>query len=801
MSNTRLVTLGGLRLEPNGFRRPKSLLLLAYLSLEHGRSRDHLRSLFWQNATDASASLRVALAQLRQGVPGSLEETDSLLLAKIPCDVVDLQAALDASDWERAVKMYTGAFLDGLMLSELGSELEEWVLTTREFMADQMRKVYLRLGEEEANRGQFETATRYAETAYTLRGASELEPAEIPQLYRLFLVGQSFHATKLRSEAQELGLLLEETQTEARARFQRTLLGREEELEQLRSLQAGEWAWISGGPSMGKSSLLKALFGQYIPARTGLPYATLQPLLGDSIITDDRVAFEKLSRLNGTLLLDGWSQMDSESQILLKKLRGIRPPLRVFITSRTDAVIETELRIELQPLTEAVLEPYPGIWEVTGGLPSLVEACLKGEPLEIALDKRLSTLTSIAREVSLAIALLDEPNLPLLRRALNLIPEAIAEAIGELQTVGFVESSGRLRVRQAILDYLDNHETIAAPLALKLARQQQSTSVFHLYQRSRAFWGSEDLPHVQQSYLTSARELSRLGFTLRAAKVLQDAPPSLEIILFKAKNLERSGRYLEAEKALEGIPDNHGVLALKAALLWRSGKLDEARHVATIALTGDMEARAEAHDVLGCIALSEANPIEALDHCGRAAALFLALGEHTCWGQSLNNVASARSQLGEDVESAYEEALKAASTSPILRIRVHTNLGREYELKKEFAKAERALHQALLAAKEMGIFEGTSRIQNNLGVIYEKMGRKTEAHEAYKKAIETARSEHDPLLVAMALANLGELIHDIRMLEEALELMKTTGDLFMINRYKNRLQNLVNVDIQERKAV
>jgi hypothetical protein len=48
----RLQTLGALQLEGGQLRRPKPLLLLAYLALEGRQARGHLAELFWPEATD-----------------------------------------------------------------------------------------------------------------------------------------------------------------------------------------------------------------------------------------------------------------------------------------------------------------------------------------------------------------------------------------------------------------------------------------------------------------------------------------------------------------------------------------------------------------------------------------------------------------------------------------------------------------------------------------------------------------------------------------------------------------------------
>jgi predicted ATPase len=211
----RLTTLGGLYLKPKGFQRPKLLLLLTYLVLEHGKSREHLRSLFWAGATDVSASLRVALAQIRNALPGSLEDSGSIVLTRIPCDAVDLQTALDASDWERAVELYMGAFLDGMMLSEFGNELEEWVLTTREYLAGRVVEAHLRLAEQALGHNDLENVKLHANQAHKLPGAPPPEEDTLTRLHNILNAIKSPNAAELRREAAELGLELSTTSTTA----------------------------------------------------------------------------------------------------------------------------------------------------------------------------------------------------------------------------------------------------------------------------------------------------------------------------------------------------------------------------------------------------------------------------------------------------------------------------------------------------------------------------------------------------------------------------------------------------------
>ena len=97
-----------------------------------------------------------------------------------------------------------------------------------------------------------------------------------------------------------------------RSQYQPTLLGRERELERLRSLRGGEWAWLRGGSGMGKTALLKTLTGHQLMARSGLPYATLEPFVGTAFSDGEEAMLRQLAKLQGTLLVDGWHQMDVE---------------------------------------------------------------------------------------------------------------------------------------------------------------------------------------------------------------------------------------------------------------------------------------------------------------------------------------------------------------------------------------------------------------------------------------------------------------------------------------------------------
>ena len=211
MRAMQLITLGRLQLEPDVYQRPKLLLLLCYLVLEGGRSRDHLRTLFWPHASDPSANLRVALAQLRVDLPGAVRESGNLLSTGIACDAVELLEAFEGADLSRTVALYQGTFLDGSTASEWGVELEEWVLTTREFLAGRVVEAHLRLAEMALGFAETASIERHAIAAHHVSSVAPLDTDTLTRLHQLLASINHPLVSDVRREALEFGLNLEYT--------------------------------------------------------------------------------------------------------------------------------------------------------------------------------------------------------------------------------------------------------------------------------------------------------------------------------------------------------------------------------------------------------------------------------------------------------------------------------------------------------------------------------------------------------------------------------------------------------------
>ncbi len=777
----RLLTLGGLALENVSFGRVKPLLLLTYLALEGPKERRYLAQLFWPGASDPMNSLSAALTRLRKSV-GAVEADEVRVWTKVTTDTADLLSALGSDNLEQALTLYNGPFLHGAFLSDWSVELEEWVYATREDLAERVRRGSLKLAEREAAGGHFAAAARRAEVAHTLDGAPEYEPEELTRLHLILQAGESPLAARVRDEATAFDLELSMSTGEARARLQRVLVGRQRELARLEQLEPGAWAWVRGGAGMGKTALLKSVPGVYLPGRSGLPYATLEPLIGDGVLQEGEAAIlQRLLRLETRWLIDNWSRVDEQSRRVLTQLRELRPRAGVVIASRERPPFPVDAQLELGPIPRDALSP--DTWNKTQGLPALVEAHLRGEPLEAALEARLSAVSPDARDAYLALALLDAPDIALVRRALSFSAAVTAHVLEELLAAGLVEPSGQVRVRQAAQEYLEARPTTLGPLCLKLARVLSDLDAFPLFERSRHLWAQGDEAKAVQAYLAWADELLRRGFPQQAFEVLEDAPQFRVVTFLKARALERAGRYQEAFECTTGLADTPEVLALKSVLFYRLGKPEAAKAAAEGALEGSLEARAEGMNTLGHQARYRGEYEAAAKFFRRAAALWQAQGSRGRWADALNNIGIALGQQGADfaeTEAAFQEALEAAGDNQVLRVRVLINLGVECERRGDLEAAAHTYLETIALAEGIGAIDTLTQLWNNLGWVYHRQDHEIEAEKAYRKSLQAAQQAGDREMLGTVLGNLAELTENLEAWEEAIQILATAGQQSII---------------------
>ena len=773
----RLLTLGGLGLEAVDFGRTKPLLVLSFLALEGPKERRYLAELFWPAARDPLNSLSVALTRLRKTVPGVLEADETRAWTTVRADAGELLSALSEGRFEDALELYTGPFLHGVTLADWGVELEEWVYATRETLAARMSRGLLKLAELGAAQGRFASAARRAERALTLEAAPEPEPEDLARIYALLQAGESPLAARVKDEAAEYGVALALSPNEARSRLQRTLLGRERERRRLGDLRPGDWLWLRGSAGMGKTALLKSLDGTLLPGRSGLPFATLEPLVGSALQEGESGVLQRIRTAEGRLLIDNWERVDPESQRVLTRLHDLGSAASVVISSREGPPFKLDTVLKLGPLSREDLERYPDAWEKTQGLPVFVDAFLRDESLSLVLADKLEPLSEAAQHLYFALTLLDQPDTATVRRALNLSAADTAQGLEELLARGFTEPSGQVRVRQAALEHLNAHPTLLGPLCLALARVMDLLTAYPLYQQARSLWTEADEPRATQAYLAWAKELIERGFPRRAVDTLEDAPDEDAVRFLRARALERAGRYregLELARGLSGTPD---ALALKSTFYHRLGKPAEAKAAAEAALEGGSAgARAEALNTLGDQARAQGEFERAIRYFRRASTLWQSLGRKGRWADALSNAGVTQCQAGKDAEADFREALEIARDNPARKVKILMNLAVMYnDIQGEPQKSLATLLDVIENESAIGETAATITAWINIGNIYYQENRIEEAERAYQDALALSQQQGSQEMTVISLAALAQVREDREAWNEAMHMMTAAG--------------------------
>jgi predicted ATPase len=459
---TQLKALGGLRLEPSPFTQPKPLVLLSYLALEGSQHRRHLAELFWSDG-NRMKSLSMTLTRLRQGAGEVVEADEKRTWTTLESDAKALLESLDKSHWQQASELYTGAFLEGVVLEDWGSELEEWVYTTREYLAERVQYALLNLAEDAAKKQDFAKAGELAERAYKLPGLGGTASTHLKRLYSLLCAGQSMLAPEVRKEARGYDLTLQLSSEEARATFKQEMkssstlpvrgtsfVGRDEELTELATLLSQpnvSLATLLGPAGVGKTRLALQLAheqqklgafkdGVYFVPLDALSDANLIPpsLLNQFGLTQQGKT-EPLTQLtdfiadkNILLVLDNFEHL-AEGSSLLAMLLSQCPNLKLLVTSREKLRLEEEYMFMLgglpfatTPTDDATLSDAVQLFgeraqqvqprfDVDQQLTDVIRICklVEGLPLGLELAAswvRLMPCRDIASEIERSLELL-----------------------------------------------------------------------------------------------------------------------------------------------------------------------------------------------------------------------------------------------------------------------------------------------------------------------------------------------------------------------------------------------------------
>jgi predicted ATPase/Flp pilus assembly protein TadD len=471
---TQLRTLGELRLGQGAFTQPKPLLLLSYLSLEGRQQRKPLAELFWREG-NRMKSLSMALTRLRQGVGNVVEVSETWVAANLSCDAREVLGALDENQWQRASDLYQGAFLEGTVLEDWSSKLEEWVYTTREYLAGRVQEALLGLSEEAARNQDFDKAGAYAERAYKLPGLSGTELTNLKRLYPLLSAGRSLLAPEARKEIEDYGLTVSLSTEEARTSFKPTsapslpslgssFVGRDEELTELATLLSKpqvSLVTLLGPGGVGKTRLALQLAHEQQKLssfKDGVYFAKLETLSDPSLLPSSLLnelgliqqskvdPFTQLrdfiAQKNLLLVLDNFEHLVQGSS-LLSHLLSHCPNLKLFVTSRERLRLEEEFVFTLEGLAypQTLLEQLPPgdaklseavqlfreraqhvqpRFDITQNLAEVIRICTLVEGLPLALELAASWLKTMSCQ---AVAAEIERSPEFLRSSFNTLPE------------------------------------------------------------------------------------------------------------------------------------------------------------------------------------------------------------------------------------------------------------------------------------------------------------------------------------------------------------------------------------------
>lgn len=198
MAAHRLLTLGRLELitKPAGapiaaLQKQKLLMLVVIASAgQAGIAREKLAEMFWPDHDDARSrnALNQALFNLRRGVQEEqlVEGIEVLRLRPGTChvDFVDFEAAATALEWETALSLYGGAFLDGVRLGS-SVPLERWVDDRRASLEDMFVSALRGSGRAARMRGEVHIAVDRARQHASLRPADASAASELVRILRL----------------------------------------------------------------------------------------------------------------------------------------------------------------------------------------------------------------------------------------------------------------------------------------------------------------------------------------------------------------------------------------------------------------------------------------------------------------------------------------------------------------------------------------------------------------------------------------------------------------------------------------
>jgi predicted ATPase/DNA-binding SARP family transcriptional activator len=821
----RVQLLGSPRLERGEvivpLPRERPLWLLGYLAAqEDWVSREELLELFWPRVEPAPArnNLRQLLHRVRQmeGVEG-LEADANGVRWQAEVDVRLFRQALARGQWERALELYGGPFLEGVRVYGL-AELENWLEAERQdlqtawgdallsqvaqaqpspFVLTQLERLLEHDPFNEravqaflhhaAALGQLEHARElYAAFAHRLEEEMGLEPDPLTRRMLVELVHPALPQAVVYRAQHNLPARLT------------AFVGREEELGLVnQQLESGERLITLTGPGgMGKTrlalSVAEAQLGAFADgvwfvalaslSQSALIVPAIAQTLGLSLAgaTEPKARLlEHLREREMLLVLDNFEHLMEGAELVLELLREA-PHLRLLVTSRQRLRLQAEWVLDLQGLSyppgydlEAVrrssavrlfVERANRVWPQFALTPQVAPAVLRicqlvqGMPLGLELAAAwVSAFTpqDIADELERSMGFLESPapDLPERHRSLR----AAFEHSWQLLPPEQQQALARLTVFRGGFDRQAALKVAGVGPLVLLALADRS-----LLRRTPS--GRFELHEVIRQ---QAQERAEAGGILDA---IRQAHAGHYLAL-----AEEAGAYLRGpEEAhwLERLATEHD--NLRTALGWSLARRDTtlALRLAT-AIHHFWYVRGHHREGRVWLERALSLPLEGIPprlHAGALNALAERAKDQGDYARALRAQQEAL-DLWHLLEDRHEIAGALHSLGTIVREQGN------------FDEALAYFEESLRLRRELDHRYGIATTLNDIGVVYGYRGEFEQSKPYFEESLALKREIGDRRGVAYALGNLGQVLSELgeqaaarALTEESLVIKRELGD-------------------------
>ena len=811
----RLSTLGRLRLESSAFRQAKPLLLLAYLAVEGRQPRRRMAELVWPGGNSLK-SLSMAMTRLRGAVPGCCEADATHVWTAAGSDAGDLESAIAAMDVDTCLALYQGPFLDGIRPLDVSSELEEWIVDTRERLAARLRSVVLQGAERLNAGGKLDEAGELAAAAVTLAGAPPAEPAELRRLHALLVAARHPLALEVRDELRELEPLIARVDVTSGTGGHlllppNTFIGRERELALLTAQFAAPGSrliTILGPGGSGKTRL--ALEASAAAARWGEFPAGVYTVMLESLTDEHQLPSVLCRTLTGAVPdEDKWRRVADiigQRRLLLvldnmEHLRSIGPRLADLVAATTDLKLLVTSRERLGAAEEHVLS-LAGL--AFAAVPGRADHADRSAAFELLTERALTTrieldverhshaLSRICRLVE-GLPLGLELAAGMLRlmppEELALLIEADPGMLGE-QTRGASGRQGTLRttaaaswlqlpadLREALARlsvFVGGFRRTAAAEATQVTSEQVAKLIdrswlrvtadgrlgshpyLHAYARERL----ADTPHLD-SATRDAHAAWFAGFAATAAARLR-GPEQVDAFASLAEEHDN----LAAALAHLSVGDRRAALEFAVTLCHYWGV--RGHHVAGRATVLALLDGVDADDSLIAAAWNSAGHLATRASDYRAGRTYfekgLALAEecadHRLQAESLLGIGTTLLQGHGDYIGArerYQAGLSHAAQVDDFRASCDAlrYLGAVHVAQGHYLQGKACYEEALSLAEQVGDAHAAAKVSINLATALSYLGEHARAKFLNQRSLATMRSAGDLYGMAVLLINLA----------------------------------------------